>query len=384
MGDIVHGLPAAAYLKERLPGLQLSWLVEPAGIPLLEGNPAVDRVIVFPKRRLVKQLSSVSGAPATALEAWRFASDLRKLKFDAAIDLQGLLKSSLLAFLSGSNLRFGFKGTREGADRFLTHPLDIGDYFGHKTHVVEHNLRLAEFAARTLERGLSDKPPVRERDGDSSKNECSVKTGGSFGKDDVAPGENSSIYKEAKFPLPQPSRNSVEKVESLLVGRQSPGSPLVVLIPGTTWTSKIWPLEHWVALTKLLLERISGPVFLLGGESERQSNQQLASGFGERVVDLSCKTEIQDLAAIFARSSLVIGADTGPLHLAAATGVPQVLAIFGSTPAGRNGPYGPRSQSISLELDCQPCFKKTCPLGTLACLKDLSPEAVLARALELI
>lgn len=355
LGDIVHGLPAAAHLKRRLPGLRLSWLVEPAGIPLLTGNPAVDSVISFPKKKWLQQLRSVSKLGATALEASAFLKELRTPQFDAAIDFQGLLKSGLLAAGSGAPRRIGFKGTREGAERFLTHALDVGDYFGSGTHVVEHNLRLAEYASRLLLNEPSDNSDSRIP---------------------------SYINDGLDFPLPTPDEQRMEKAKGLL-GKES-GEEGVVFIPGTTWPSKIWPAEHWTRLGKLCLERFPGRLLLLGADLEKESNAKLASELGERVIDLSGKTDILDLIAIFQLAKLVVGADTGPLHLAAACGKAATLGIFGSTPSGRNGPYGKKAESIQLSLECQPCFMKVCPLKTLACLKELSPEQVFEKICRLV
>ncbi|MBX9685832.1 MAG: glycosyltransferase family 9 protein [Candidatus Obscuribacterales bacterium] len=356
MGDIVHGLPAAALLKKRLPGLELSWLVEAAGIPLLEGNPVVDRLIVFPKKKWLQQLPSVSGFFATTAEAQRFVGMLRASKFDAVLDFQGLLKSSLLGFLSGSNLRLGFKGTREGAESLLTHALDVGDYFGSQSHVVDLNIRLADYACRLLQSALP----------------------GTAG--DTQAENQSYIYDSVEFPLPQADAEAKSFAQSVVSGFGSvEGAPLIAFIPGTTWQSKIWESKNWIELGKLCLERKGASLLLLGGRSEQKSNAEIAAALGARVIDLSGKTDIKQLIALFAMTDIVVGADTGPLHLAAASGNPRVLAVFGSTPPERNGPYGPQCRYISLNLDCQPCFRKTCPLGTLACLKELSPEAVFAQ-----
>lgn len=350
MGDIVHGLPAAALLKDRLPGLELSWLVEPAGIPLLADNPAVDKLIVFPKKQWLKQLRSVSGIPATVVGANTFLRELKSSNYDAVLDLQGLLKSAVPGLLSGANLRFGFKGTREGAERLLTHALDVGNYFGPETHVVDHNLRLAEYASRVL-----------------------------LGKDTsdiTGAATHSYIYDAVRFPLPQPGHASQLKIEALAASASPEGAPLIAFIPGTTWQTKIWPVEKWIELARLCLLRPNTRILLLGGASEREMNVQISAPFKERIINLTEKTEIPDLMALFAKTSLVVGADTGPLHLAAAVGRSRVIAIFGSTPSSRNGPYGAQCSSISLKLDCQPCFEKTCPLKTLACLKELTAETV--------
>lgn len=361
MGDIVHTLPAAALLKQRLPNLELTWLVEPAGIPLLEDNPGVDRVIAFPKRKWLQQLRTVSRLGATAAEASGFVSELRKLEFDAAIDFQGLLKSSVLGFISGAPRRFGFKGTREGAEKLLTHALDVGDYFANDVHVVNHNLRLADYVCQVLSGEPSD-------------------TG------NVGANSSSYIYESVSFPLPEPPQMVLENVHHMLDGafgssRSSEPGGRLAFIPGTTWVTKIWDADNWVELAKLCQNKTKVPILLLGGPSELEMNEYIASKLGDGVLNLTGKTGILDLIAIFQQLDTVVGADTGPLHLAAAVSKPGVLGVFGSTPWRRNGPYGEHCRAVSLELDCQPCFKKVCPLGTLACLKQLSPEKVFEQVL---
>jgi ADP-heptose:LPS heptosyltransferase len=113
-------------------------------------------------------------------------------------------------------------------------------------------------------------------------------------------------------------------------------------------------------------------------------NNRIASGFGDRMINLTGKTEIKDLLALFQMTDIVVGADTGPLHLAAAVGKSKVLGIFGSTPVKRNGPYGANSATLSLNLECQPCFQKECPLGTLACLHELSPNVAFEQVMRLV
>jgi len=102
------------------------------------------------------------------------------------------------------------------------------------------------------------------------------------------------------------------------------------------------------------------------------------------VLNLTGKTDLLELIALFDLADLVIGADSGPIHLASAVGKSKVIGILGSTPQKRNGPYGKNSYVIALNLDCQPCFKKECPLHTLACLKDLSAQQVYDEIMDFI
>jgi len=166
------------------------------------------------------------------------------------------------------------------------------------------------------------------------------------------------------------------------------GAATAVLVPGTTWDSKIWPLEHWVRLSEKLIDQLGFRLILVGGKSEVVTNSKLAnelkqSGRGS-ILDLTGQTTLPELQALFLRSDLVVGADTGPLHLAAATQTPKVVGVYGSTPARRNGPYGEHCLTIFMGLACQPCFEQICPLGTKACLIDLTPDYVFERLCDFL
>ncbi len=164
MGDVVHCLPLAARIKERLPNVELTWLVEPAAQDLLTGNPAVDRVLLFPRKSWLKEMRKVGPLISTFGAAKKYFQGLKDFKFDLAIDAQGLLKSAIPAYLSGAPLRVGFAGTREGAAKLLTHALEVGDYFAPDRHVVELNMALADFALETLAQERSTCLRLAERD----------------------------------------------------------------------------------------------------------------------------------------------------------------------------------------------------------------------------
>lgn len=385
LGDIIHSLPVAAHLKRLLPELELDWLVEPLGLPLLQGNPAVDKVLVFEKKKWWQQLRSVSGLPATAGEFSKLVGEMRSRRYDAAIDLQGLLKSSLLAFASGAPLRFGFRGTREGAEHLLTHRLDVGDYFGDTDHVVDLNLRLADYAATTLLKLVSHKDGIG---GNTNAAEAPVpapENSLTLTEDLIkVPGPN-PIYMNADglFPLPENSSEEMLEIQSKLSSEHRE-TKQVIFIPGTTWQTKIWPADKWIQLGQKCVQ--SGwRVILVGGPTELSMNESIATGIGARhTLNLTGTTSIRDLLALFRQVPIVVGADTGPMHLAAAVPSCKVLGVFGSTPMRRNGPYGSLNKGINLNLDCQPCFEKKCPLGTIACLKELDPELVYKAFCQLV
>jgi heptosyltransferase-1 len=359
IGDTIHCLPVAAALKRRIPGAQITWLVEPASRPLLENNPAVDRVLVLDKKSWLASLSNPSRWAGAAKSFTALVAEMKSARFDLTLDLQGLLKSSLWTMVSSAPVKVGFATAREGAPFFFTDRLEE-DYFRRDRHVVETNLLAVDYICHKLGIAYSDSA--------SSTAEGAV-----------------------EFPLPEPPEDSIKRIRNLLAnGQPSPAEPNVsmvrnvVLIPGTTWQSKVWDWQSWARLGQLIARQPGWRVCLTGGASERPVNQQIAEaisagGASEAFVDLTGQTSLLDLIALFRQTDLVVGADTGPLHLAAAVGTPQVIAVHGSTPTIRNGPYGRQCRTISLGLSCQPCFKKKCPLGTLACLKDLTAESVFAQ-----
>lgn len=382
IGDVVHCLPLAARIKEFLPDCKLTWLVEPAARDLVSGNPAVDEVLVFPRKTWLKDLKSPLKAFSTPPSVLSFFADLRRRKFDLAIDAQGLLKSAVPAYLSGAPRRLGFAGTREGASLLLTDPLLVKeegrpwDYFAADRHVVDLNLALADHVLK-IAGGISG--------ADSSKAKVS------FPLPDPGEARRSRIalLLEGSGVTPGSSRQEapVSKMaaENYLAGdsdseERGAGRKIVALIPSTTWATKIWPGASWIELGAKLAKHFGVRLVLLGGPADRPLNQSIYKGIvesesGAEIIDLTGETGLMDLVAVFERCDLVLGADTGPLHLAAAVaqnnGSPRVVAVHGSTPWLRNGPYGYMGSTIHLQLACQPCFEKKCPLGTLACLKDL-------------
>lgn len=355
IGDVVHSLPAVSWFKTRVPQAKITWVVEPLSKDLLLGNPCVKRVVVFEKKKF-KSLSP------TAMKA--FAGELNQTKYDVAIDLQGLFKSAAICRASGARKIFGFSDAREMAPLAYTDRINTGDYNSFDKHVVLHNMRLANAAANAV-------------------------TGK---KVDVS--DDKKLAAESNFVLPSIKEQSIQKIEKLFSELQTKEAinsaehaPLVVLIPGTTWVTKLWPMPSWAALAAKFVAR-GHRIALIGGKSEGEANKALAQEIRQsapqaNVVDLTGKTSLSDLMALFSRAQIVVGGDTGPLHLAAALHGPSIVGVYGSTPIGRNGPFGEHCTAVSTSLECQPCFSDTCKVSTLACLKELSPDAVFEAAQKL-
>ena len=310
LGDVVHALPVLAYLKSADPAVEIDWLVEKSFAPLLEGHPLIRRVHALEMKAWRSQ--GWKQAVAGTLGVIRA---LRRERYDLVLDLQGNSKSGLFTLLSGAPLRVGFDrdGVREWPNLLATNrriPLTTADH-----HVGDRALALA----RT---GL--------------------------------PGGNAAPL---AGPLPVDAQ-ALAKIEALLAEEGLSEEPLVVLHYGTTWTTKLWPLESWQQLASLLAEKGLRPILTWGNDEERQAAQSIFSASGERAV-IWPRGSLKELVALLRRVDLVVGADTGPVHIAAAVDTPTV-SIYRVTDAKRNGPRGEKHVRLQVDLPCSPCLKKTC------------------------
>ncbi len=362
LGDVVHTLPAAARIKSGLissghPDTTLSWLVEPPSKDLLLSNDLIDEVILFPKKALKAKITDPAKWFETLSQFSEFGTSLKNRGFDAVVDFQGLLKSSILGYISGAKTRIGYSKVKEFSHLFLTDKMYIADYFAEGSHIVERHLQLADYVLKTLK---------------------------------ASPVGASEPQGQAKFPLPRPEASVYSRIKDLLPPLSN-SEPRVVLIPGTTWDTKIWSPQKWAELGTRLANpggtRPGASIIVVGGPGEEAINEKIVQdikGSGLALIDLTGKTSLVDLIALFEKSDLVIGGDTGPMHLACATGHPKVLGLYGATPSKRNGPYGDKNRALALNLSCQPCNSMTCPLGTTACLVDMSVDLVLSEAENLL
>lgn len=276
LGDVVHNLPVVSDLARHFPAAKIDWLVEEGFAALPRLHPAVDRVLPVAIRRWRRRLLS----PATWVQIAAFRRRLRQCAYDIVIDTQGLLKSALLAGqvrLAANGRRCGFNRhtVREaGAARFYDAVFDIP----RALHAVERNRRLAAAAAgyildMTLDYGVAAPP---------------------------------------------------------LCANWLPKKDYAVLLTATSRADKLWPEPDWHALGLALVA--SGLVCVLPGGSgeERQRAARLAMTLGRAVAAPALR--LDELAALLAGAQLVVGVDTGLVHLAAALGRPTLALFCASDP----------------------------------------------------
>jgi lipopolysaccharide heptosyltransferase I len=295
IGDIVHALPAVAALGEAFPQAEIHWAVEARFAALLEGNPFVHRAIKLDTLGWRKQITSLR----TLESVLGGAGALREVPFDVAIDFQGLYKSAAIAWLSRSRERLGF------AKPWLREPAAAALYTDRvspqgRNHVIEMNMALVERAgARSVSRAAW------------------------------------------KFPLPRNEADERYIQEQLAAaGTQQ----FMVINPGGGWRSKCWAPENYSELLRRLQDEFAGDFLLTGSPDEEPLIQSILERSSVARARYFPST-ITQFIALVRRAQLLLGGDTGPLHLAAAVGAP-IVAIYGPTDPERNGPFSP--QDITL------------------------------------
>jgi heptosyltransferase-2 len=157
----------------------------------------------------------------------------------------------------------------------------------------------------------------------------------------------------------------------------------VAIAPGAVYgPAKAWPAERYRELARDLRDRAGVPVLLLGTSEEHALAEQVRNGEAG-VLNRCGTTDLPGLVAVLSRAALLVSNDSGAMHVMAALRRPQV-AIFGSTSPVWTGPINPQASVVTLGLPCAPCFARTCRYGHYDCLRGVTAEQVLGRALALL
>jgi len=295
MGDVIHTLPAAQALREAYPEAMIGWLIEERWAELLCAPGAPQRGPRSPQRPLADWVHAVN------LKEWgkslfeiqtieqiaRLWNDVRSAKYQVAVDLQGAIRSAVLARWSGAPVVYGAAEPRESPSTlWYTRPV-----IARGAHVIEQNLSIAEAIIQTK-----------------------------------------LAVPRVNLPI-DPGAEAV--IREMLRGVRD----YAILNPGAGWGAKRWPARRYGEVA----QQLAGEglhCFVNCGPGEEQLGEEVSAASGDSAKTL--KLTITELIALTRGAKLFVGGDTGPLHLAAALRVP-VVAIFGPTDPARNGPYATRS-----------------------------------------
>lgn len=322
IGDVIHGLPVLCALREAMPNAFLGWVVEGRAGDLLDGHPALDALVRVPRRWL-----------KSPRQVWRLRRRLGGLRFDTTVDLQGLTKSGLAAWLSGAPRRIG----KAGADaRELSRWLNNELVPCGGNHVVDHYLDLL----RPL--GI-ESPAVR-------------------------------------FELPEREEDG-RMADRFLSAQGLTAGRFAVLNPGAGWPSKIWPAERYGDLARHLATTHGlASVAVWGGSDERPLAQAIVEASGGQA-RLAPATTMTELAALCRRAALFVGSDTGPMHLSVAVGTPAI-SLHGPSRAEWCGAYGPHN--IRLQSSCPPGAAYKRHGADDSAMRSISVETVAAACDEIL
>jgi heptosyltransferase-1 len=312
LGDIVHALPSAFYLKQTEPRCRIHWLAEEAFVEVLEPLPYIDRVLSLNMRKLRKEKDLTEFK-----KLWQTVRFIRCADYDFVLDLQGNTKSGFFTLVSGSKKRFGFSqnGIREWSNLVATN---------RKVHLTERDHHISDRALAVARAALPG------------------------GMDPSGQG-----FLEAP-------KDSVSRVDNWVEEKNPEKKRIVVCHTGTTWATKLWPFDSWLDLIRWMISDMDLlPVLTWGNKEEKTVAENIFREIGEPLL-LWYGGSLGDLTALLDRAALVLGSDTGPVHMAAALGT-STISFYRVTDSSRNGPRGPKHICLQAPLDCSPCLLKECP-----------------------
>ncbi len=311
LGDVVHALPILPYIHSSGTECEIDWLVEESFAALLDGHPMIANVIPIQTKRW-RQLPLLS----MLAQVWSFTKRLRQQKYDLVFDLQGNSKSGLFTLLSRGYKKYGFD----------------------RSQVREWPNLLA----------TSDKVTLTANDHHVSKRSMAVVRA-------ALPHGASTCEVGPLHVVPEADKHVKRQLDQLNLSQKK----MLVLHYGTTWDTKLWSLACWQQLAQLLVERTDLLLILTWGNEQELVAATVIQQATQGQAIIWPRGTLPQLVALLARADLVVGCDTGPVHIAAALGTATV-SIFRVTDAERNGPQGDNHRRLQSPLSCAKCLRKQC------------------------
>jgi lipopolysaccharide heptosyltransferase I len=313
LGDVIFALETLSTLKTERPDVRVDFLVEDRFASILEGHPMIEDLIVFPRHRWRR--------------VFQHLRRLRRTRYDVLLDLHGILKSSIQAWIARADYKVGYAApvAREGASFAYHRRVVVPNPAAHRAECGLHLLAALGLAA-------APQPAVLPRRAD---------------------------------------------VPDVFAGREG---TRVILHPGTSAfaTFKRWPAARFAALARQLLDA-GLPVAVSYGPGERALFDTVRATAPE-VIGIDGKAiGLGSLADVLRQADVVVAADTGPLHIAAAAGT-RVVALFGPKDTERYGPRGEHHTALSHPVPCRPCRRRTC--ASPQCVLGIEVDAVMAQILQ--
>lgn len=336
IGDAVLTIPALKAVRDTFPDAHISLLVKPWVAGIFSNNPDIDEIILYDKR-----FKGIAGK-------FRLAKVLRGACFDTAILLQNAFDAAFITWLARIPERIGYK--RDGRGLLLKKGIPVpkeipGD------HQVNYYLNIIKSLHVSIEETA---PYIHLTDNEREKAKETISSG-------------------------LPDKNL----------------PLIGINPGATYGSaKRWAPENFAEVIMRTINELNGRVIIFGSAGEVEIANEIINEtntlkikqkaeYGSRIMVMSGKTDLRELAALISECDAFITNDSGPMHIASALYVPTA-AVFGSTDPAATGPFGKGHKVIRSHLPCSPCLERECPEGHLDCMKDITPDMVFGALKEIL
>ncbi|MEI7639974.1 MAG: glycosyltransferase family 9 protein [bacterium] len=327
IGDILLTTPFIRALKKALPASEIDYLCEPMGLQILQGNPNLNRIVVFEKNRLKKAPFFVK-----IKDTLDFYIALRKNRYDVVFDLFGNTRTAIMSFATGAKYRAGF--TFRG--RKYLYNIKVKPAKEPRYNVFYHTQLLEPFGI---------KPDGEKLD---------------------------------FFTTPTDEKFALDFVSVIK-------PPVIVLNPAGTWVTKRWPEENFAQLADMIIENLpTASIILLWGPGERSMVEKILATMkaGKDRVLTAPATTIKQMGALLKRTDAVIGNDGAGKHIAVAVGA-KTITIFGPTNyVSWNPKNDARAIAVASGIDCAPCDKTECT--HISCMKQVSPEKIFLELLKLL
>ena len=324
IGDVIMTTPAVSALRKAFPDAFISYVVEEPFRELVEGNPDLDEVIVLEKNQNLRGFL-------------RLLRKIRKEKYDVILDFHSGPRSSLITLFSKARLKLGY---RIKYRNFIYHiKLSRKPKTGY-FHSVENHINFV----KALGVDVETPPPLK---------------------------------------IPQARKNEVEKVKKFIGENGLEGFKIIVIHIGAGNEFRDWGVENWAKLINLFVKRPQVKVVLIGAAEDNKAEKEILKKSKYSIHSQVSKLNLREVKELISYSSLFVGPDSGPMHIAAATSTP-IVALFGPTLPANFAPWQAIASHIEKKFDCRPCKQRRCIHEDFRCLRSITPDEVYQACLRYI
>jgi predicted lipopolysaccharide heptosyltransferase III len=324
IGDIIMTTPAISALRKAFPDAFISYVVEKPYRELVEGHPELDKVIVLERKQ-------------GARDFFRLIRIIRREKYDAILDLHGGPRASLITLFSKAKLKIGY---RIKYRNFIYHIKLARKPETGQLHSVESHINFV----RALAVDIKSPPPLN---------------------------------------LPHARKGDVEKVKKIIKENRLEEFKIITIHIGAGNEFRDWGTDNWIKLIDFLAKRPDVKTVLIGGHEDKQAEEEILKKSKRSPLSLVGKLNLRELRELISHSSLFVGSDSGPMHIAASTSTP-IVALFGPTLPANFSPWQARSFLIEKKFNCRPCKQRHCIYDDFRCLHSIKPEEVYQACLHFL